>query len=363
MATKKNRGAHIVAGAMNTLSYVLLIIGLSLIISTVGLLWANDVLALVKADQPATLKLTEDTASGAVASQLKEEGVIRYPFLFKLMTSFKHIDQFDAGTYELNSSMDYGQLMDALQTAQTTRGVVTVTIPEGYNLKEICALLVEKNVVRETVFWDVVNHYDFAHFMLQDVPMTDNRLEGYLFPDTYEFYTNYEKADAARDKAHTVDVVNKMLNNFVKKYTKAMRNLTEANGLTIAQVVNVASLIEKEAQKADERTVIASVIYNRLKDPGNFPYLQIDASIMYATGHKDALTAEDLKIDSPYNTYTNQGLPPTAICNPGSACLMAAIQPEKTKYYYYVAKADGSHIFSRTLAEHNKAVAKVAAGQ
>ena len=84
---------------------------------------------------------------------------------------------------------------------------------------------------------------------------------------------------------------------------------------------------------------------------------------MYATGHKDALTAEDLKIDSPYNTYTNQGLPPTAICNPGSACLMAAIQPEKTKYYYYVAKADGSHIFSRTLAEHNKAVAKVAAGQ
>lgn len=200
MATKKNRGAHIVAGAMNTLSYVLLIIGLSLIISTVGLLWANDVLALVKADQPATLKLTEDTASGAVASQLKEAGVIRYPFLFKLMTSFKHIDQFDAGTYELNSSMDYGQLMDALQTAQTTRGVVTVTIPEGYNLKEICALLVEKNVVREAVFWDVVNHYDFAHFMLQDVPMTDNRLEGYLFPDTYEFYTNYEKADTAKDK-------------------------------------------------------------------------------------------------------------------------------------------------------------------
>ena len=139
-----------------------------------------------------------------------------------------------------------------------------------------------------------------------------------------------------------------------------MRNLTEANGLTIAEVVKVASLVEKEAKLADERTTIAGVIYNRLHS-SSFPYLQIDATIMYATGHKDTLTADDLKIDSPYNTYTHEGLPPTAICNPGVSCLMAAIQPEKTRYYYYVADTDGSHIFSRTLDEHNRAVAKVAA--
>lgn len=361
MATKKNRGVHIVAGAMNTVSYILLIVGLSLMISTVGLLWANDALALVKEEKPVTLCLTEETASADVAEQLKEEGVIQYAFLFKLMTGFKKTESFDPGTYEVNSNMDYGQLINTLQATKSTRSVVTVTIPEGYSLKEICALLVEKDVVREDVFWDVVNNYDFAHFMLEDVPMVENRLEGYLFPDTYNFYTNYEKPDAAKDKAHTIDVVNKMLNNFVKKYTKAMRNLTEANGLTIAQVVTIASLIEKEAQKADERTTISSVIYNRLDDPGNFPYLQIDATIMYVTGHKDALTVDDLKIDSPYNTYVTQGLPPTAICNPGTACLMAAIQPDNTKYHYYVARSDGSHIFSKTLAEHNKAVAKVAA--
>lgn len=362
MATKKNRGAHIVAGAMNTVSYILLIVGLSLMISTVGLLWANDVLALVKEEKPVTLRLTEETASADVAEQLKEEGVIQYAFLFKLMTGFKKADSFDPGTYEVNSNMDYGQLINTLQATKSTRSVVTVTIPEGYSLKEICALLVEKDVVREDVFWDVVNNYDFAHFMLEDVPMVENRLEGYLFPDTYNFYTNYEKPDAARDKAHTVDVVNKMLNNFVKKYTKAMRNLTEARGMTIADVVKVASLIEKEAKLSEERTTISGVIYNRLES-SSFPYLQIDASILYVTGHKEALTAEDLTIDSPYNLYTHEGLPPTAICNPGVACMMAAIQPENHKYYYYVAKPDGGHLFAKNKDAHNRNIADIAAGK
>ena len=250
-------------------------------------------------------------------------------------------------------------MITALKNSESVAAVVRVTIPEGYTMKEICALLVEKNVVREEAFWKVANNYEFAHFMLKDVPMVENRLEGYLFPDTYEFYANSDHVD---DEAHAVDVINKMLNNFVKKYTKAMRNLTEANGMTIADVVKVASLVEKEAKMSDERTTIAGVIYNRLES-SSFPFLQIDASILYVTGHKEALTAEDLQIDSPYNLYKSQGLPPTAICNPGVSCMMAAIQPENHKYYYYVAKPDGSHIFSRTQKEHERAVADVAAGK
>ena len=352
MASKQTKKGGALAGFLNTVSYILLILGVSLILSTFAILVSNDVLALVKEDNPVILTLTEDTASGQVASRLKQEGVIQYPWVFRLLTSLKKVDSFDAGTYELNSDMDYGQLISALRGSGEQRTVVRVTIPEGYTLQDICDLLVEKKVLTAEKFWETANTYPFSHAMLADVPMVDNRLEGYLFPDTYDFYVG--------DNA--VNVINKMLNNFVKKYTKAMRNLTEANGLTIAEVVKVASLVEKEAKMADERTTIAGVIYNRLNS-SSFPYLQIDATIMYATGHKDALTADDLKIDSPYNTYTHEGLPPTAICNPGVSCLMAAIQPEKTKYYYYVAKADGSHIFSRTLAEHNKAVAKVAAGQ
>lgn len=350
MASKQTKKGGALAGFLNTVSYILLILGVSLILSTFAILVSNDVLALVKEDNPVILTLTEDTASGQVASRLKQEGVIQYPWVFRLLTSLKKVDSFDAGTYELNSDMDYGQLISALRGSGEQRTVVRVTIPEGYTLQDICDLLVEKKVLTAEKFWETANTYPFSHAMLADVPMVDNRLEGYLFPDTYDFYVG--------DNA--VNVINKMLNNFVKKYTKAMRNLTEANGLTIAEVVKVASLVEKEAKLADERTTIAGVIYNRLNS-SSFLYLQIDATIMYATGHKDALTADDLKIDSPYNTYTHEGLPPTAICNPGVSCLMAAIQPEKTRYYYYVADTDGSHIFSRTLDEHNRAVAKVAA--
>ena len=350
MASKQTKKGGALAGFLNTVSYILLILGVSLILSTFAILVSNDVLALVKEDNPVILTLTEDTASGQVASRLKQEGVIQYPWVFRLLTSLKKVDSFDAGTYELNSDMDYGQLISALRGSGEQRTVVRVTIPEGYTLQDICDLLVEKKVLTAEKFWETANTYPFSHAMLADVPMVDNRLEGYLFPDTYDFYVG--------DNA--VNVINKMLNNFVKKYTKAMRNLTEANGLTIAEVVKVASLVEKEAKLADERTTIAGVIYNRLHS-SSFPYLQIDATIMYATGHKDTLTADDLKIDSPYNTYTHEGLPPTAICSPGVSCLMAAIQPEKTRYYYYVADTDGSHIFSRTLDEHNRAVAKVAA--
>ena len=360
MASKKtNRVVGIIAGMLNTVSYILLILGVSLAIATFAILMANDVLALVKESQEIPVELKEDTSVAEVATMLEEKGAIEYPWVFELYTKLKHVETFEAGNYTIDKSMDYGQMISSMQKSGIQRAVVRVTIPEGYNLKEICALLVENDVVKEEAFWEVANNYDFAHAMLKDVPMVENRLEGYLFPDTYDFYTNSDKVPA---DDHAVDVINKMLNNFVKKFTKPMRNLTEARGLTIADVVKVASLIEKEAKVGSERTVIGGVIYNRLNS-SDFPYLQIDASILYAVGHKEQLTAEDLKVDSPYNLHTNSGLPPTAICNPGVACLMAAIQPDTHKYYYYVAKPDGSHLFNRYLDGHNKDKADIAAGK
>lgn len=360
MANKKPRRIwSIIAGMLNTVSYILLIVGLSLIVSTFGILVANDVLALVKEGGEVTVDLQKESTPQEVGLLLQEQEIIEYPWAFELFSMLKKVDGYDPGTYTLDTSMDYNQMISALRDDRTPVAVVNVTIPEGYSLRDICALLVEKDVVKEDAFWEVANNYDFSHYFLEDVPMVENRLEGYLFPDTYEFYANNENVNA---ESHAVDVINKMLNNFGKKYTKAMRNLTEARGLTIADVVTVASLIEKEAQKDSERMTIGGVIYNRLNSD-NFPFLQIDASILYVTGHKEALTAEDLLIDSPYNLYTHSGLPPTAVCNPGVACMMAAIQPENHKYYYYVAKPDGSHIFSRTNEEHIRARADVAAGK
>lgn len=360
MASKNNRrAAGFFAGVLNTVGYVLLIVGVSLALATYAILVANDTLALVKDGKALTVELEAESTPAQVGQLLKEQGAIEYPWAFRLFSRLKHVESYEEGSYTLDSSMDYNQMISALRRQDSDVAVVRVTIPEGYTLKDICALLVESNVVKEEAFWQVANHYDFAHYMLEEVPMVENRLEGYLFPDTYDFYANN---DNVNDEAHAVDVINKMLNNFVNKYTKAMRNLTEARGMTIADVVKVASLIEKEAKLSEERTTISGVIYNRLES-SSFPYLQIDASILYVTGHKEALTAEDLTIDSPYNLYTHEGLPPTAICNPGVACMMAAIQPENHKYYYYVAKPDGGHLFAKNKDAHNRNIADIAAGK
>ena len=335
--------------ASSTVVYILFVLGVSLILSTVAILVANDMFGLVKEDKVVTITLAKGDSVSKVASMLKSEGAIDYKWAFKLYASLKHTDSFSTGEFDIACNMDYGQIISELCRSNTSTETVTITIPEGYTIKQIAEILEKGRVCGSSDFIDTANSYDFAHDFLADVSMTENRLEGYLFPDTYEFYIN----------ERPVSAINKMLNNFNNKYTDEMRKLTEEHGTTIAQVVNIASLIEKEAKLASEQATISGVIWNRLKNPAAYPYLDIDASLLYVAGHKEKLTAEDLQIDSPYNLRKSAGLPPTAICNPGVGALIAAISPESHSYYYYVAKGDGSHIFSKTLEEHNAAVASV----
>ena len=308
---KKRRGGG--RKAVGAVMYVLMIIGISLIISSFASATVNDVFALVSdGDRSVTLVFSEESTSvKEVAEALEDSGMIRYKWAFRLYAGLKNAGDFKAGTFEIKDSYDFGQIIDTCNT------------------------------------------YPFKHTFLQDIPMIENRLEGYLFPDTYEFYVNESPVQAA----------NKMLNNFDRRYTTEMREHTEKAGLTIHEVVIMASLVEKEAKLATERATISGVIYNRLKNKANFPYLQIDATVLYALNKTDALTEEDLKVESPYNTYVTEGLPPTAICSPGVSCLLAAILPEEHRYYYYVvdinSEIKGQHIFSKTLAEHNNAIANM----
>lgn len=347
-----NAGATVMnatAGLLKSVGYILLIVGIALVLSTAAIVVANDVLALVKPDNSVTVKLDYDLSSDEMAEMLQDYGIIDYAFVFKLFANMKDINYFKSGTYDLNSRMDYGQIISELNR-EKIGDVVQVTIPEGYTIAQIAELMEENRVCSAAQFITTANTYEFSHEVLKDVPMTENRLEGYLFPDTYQFYVN-EK---------TVSVINKMLNNFEKRYTDAMRAITEKNGQTIGEILVIASLIEKEAKWESERTIIAGVIYNRLNAPDRFPKLQIDATLLYVIGHKDTISAEDLLTDSPYNTYLYEGLPPTAICNPGLNAILAAISPEENGYYYYVADPEtGGHVFSRTLAEHNQAVANM----
>ncbi len=351
---KKRKLKHKGEKTLGAVMYVLMILGISLIISTFAIVTVNDVFALVSDDDRAVTLVFSDekTTVSEVADALEDSGMIRYKWAFRLYAGLKGNKTFDSGTFEIKDTYDYGQILDTFNRVSNYQETVTVTIPEGYNMRQIAKLLEDSRVCNAEEFIRTCNTYAFKHEFLQDVPMVENRLEGFLFPDTYQFYVNES----------TVQAANKMLNNFDKRYTEEMRDFTEKAGLTIQEVVLIASLVEKEAKLATERSTIAGVIYNRLDDRGNFPHLQIDATVLYALNKTDSLTEEDLLIDSPYNTYKVQGLPPTAICNPGVSCMLAAILPEEHRYYYYVVDANsdtGRHIFSKTLAEHNNAIANM----
>ena len=145
-----------------------------------------------------------------------------------------------------------------------------------------------------------------------------------------------------------------MLNNFDKKYDKQIQAGAEELGLSTREVVIIASLIEREAKQSDEFAKISGVIHNRLNNKEQFPHLQIDAALQYAVGHNNRLTDADKKLDSPYNLYLHEGLPPGPICNPGYNALYAATHPEEHDYYYYVAMPDGTHLFAKSNSQHNK---------
>ncbi len=343
---RRRQGGH---SCLVTIMYVAFILGVSMFLASIAILCANDVFAFVKPDRVAVVEITADDDAESVGEKLEEAGIISYKHLFALYARLSKAETtFKSGKYELSASLDYSAVARTLRRTSTYKETTRVTIPEGYTTKQIVTLLVEKNVCAEEDLWKAIREADFDYDFIQVLKKgEDTRLEGYLFPDTYEFYIN--------DKAETV--LNKFLSNFNKKLTDEMREDLKEKDMTIAELVNIASLVEREAKHDNERAIISSVIQNRLAKPGSFPKLQIDATVQYLTGRVP--TADDLKIDSPYNTYLYEGLPPTAIANPGLESLEAALYPEETKYYYYVARDDGTHIFSKTLDEHNAAIREV----
>ena len=155
-----------------------------------------------------------------------------------------------------------------------------------------------------------------------------------------------------------VTTLKTMLNNFDEKYDEEIQAGAEALGRSMHDIVTIASLIEREAQVDSERATIAGVIYNRLNNAGEFPYLQVDASVLYGLGRTSGtLSEEDLATDTPYNLYMKEGLPPGPICNPGYASLHAAAYPEQHNYFYYVAMPDGTHLFANSYEEHQANIA------
>ena len=337
------------SGLSGAAIYAIFVIGVSALLACIGWVAANDVLALNKPEKTATITITNDDSFGDVAEKLKDEGLIEYKFLFNLFATFtRSKDDVVAGTFTLNTDMDYRALLSGMSANSATRATVTVTIPEGYTVDQIFTLLEEKGVASVEDLQDMAANHDYAFSFLQDLELGDyHRLEGYLYPDTYDFTT----------PQNPLYVINKMLVRFDEQFTDAMRQEVADSGRTIHEIITIASMIEKETD-GNDRADIASVIYNRLNNPsgGTKGYLQIDATLAYINGGK-VPTEADKSIDSPYNTYLYKGLPAGPISNPGLESIKAAMNPNSTSYYYYALGDDGVHHFFKTLREQQNFIA------
>ena len=341
-STKKRRRKRSVLASLGfALLYVIFVLSLSALLACMGWIAANDVLALNKDSHQVTITITADDDFDDIVDMLKENGLIEYKFLFKLFSSITNGEEkiSHSGTFSLNTDMDYRALISGISANSATRAKITIAIPEGYTIDQIFRLLEDKGVATVAELKETAAEHDYNFSFLKSLPLGDyRRLEGYLYPDTYEFYTPHDPVYA----------LNKLLVRFDSQFNDKLRQTVADKGYTMHQILTIASLIEKETDGTD-RSRISSVIYNRLNNPnaGTAGYLQIDATLAYINGGR-VPTEADTSIDSPYNTYLYKGLPPSPISNPGMASINAAINPANEKYYYYALGDDGVHHYYQT---------------
>lgn len=290
------------------------------------------------------VRIPDNSSARQVAASLKQHDLIKSERAFLRYCKKNDLDsQLKAGTYELQRSQSVAEIAAIIASGRTAYG--KITIPEGYTVKQIGELLVTKEICSSQEFQEALaSDYPYEFLPAQDTK--PERLEGYLFPDTY----------AVDEDMAAKQLLNLMLKRFAGVWNEEFADQAAQKGMSVNEVITIASLIEREAQVPSERTRISGVIQNRLK--AGMP-LQIDATVLYAMGrHQEQVFYQDLKVDSPYNTYKYPGLPPGPIASPGKAAIKAALNPEQHSYLYYVSKGDGSHHFSKTYAEHLQAKKK-----
>ena len=304
---------------------------------------------------PVRALIVQGSSAREIAATLHDRGLIRSPFLFVLTCTMSgSSNKLRPGVYELSRSMSMPEIVRILVEGKTLES--WVTIPEGKTLREIADILAAKQLADPAAFLVLTTSRGDAFPGYPFVCSTN--LEGYLFPDTY----------LVERGASAEEIVRMMLATFQKKVLEPKRAEIEDAiarrfglgdedfALGLHKLLTVASLIEREAKVPADRPKISAVIWNRL---ARGMKLEIDATASYVLGqsraNKPNLSYADLANDSPYNTYVHPGLPPAPICNPGLASIAAALEPAPIDSLYYVAKPDGSHVFSRTLQEHNRA--------
>ena len=337
-----------------SLAYTAVTVLLCVFIAVMFLRVFNDVLAFITENRAVTITIDADDTVDDVAGKLKDAGLIKYDWLFSYVAKFEgSTGPYQEGEHTLNDNMNYMQLLSEIEVQPVARETVWVTFTEGMTVDQMADLLEENGVCDADDFREeVMSGADYGYDFEQEMSTSSDiyyPLEGYLFPDTYEFYTNETPAN----------VITRMLQNFQNKIDTVQDQMAEM-GLTQHQTITLASIIQSEASgDPANMALVSSVYWNRLNDPENFPMLQSDPTRNYATS-TILLTAQSSTYQqkaAAYDTYQCTGLPAGPICNPGMDAILAALSPETTAYYYFISDSDGNFYFAETLEQHEANIA------
>lgn len=369
---KKRRKKKKYTNHTRTMGHVFLGVVLSVAAICVGVFLAwkvivglMDYTGMAKKSHEADIVIDSTMNVDDIAETLHENGIIEMPWLFKMYINMKdEAEGFLDGEYTVNSTMSYSNIITLLKTVRQYTNTVTVMIPEGYNAQQIGQLLEENLVCRaddfEKYYRSKLEKYDFE----EQITVTENRfyaLEGYLFPDTYEFYVIDDLPDkpSMDTSQYAKQAAEKMYSNFQNKTTKKMYARAKELGMTFDEVVTLASIIQKEGTNEENMANISSVFHNRLENMYEYPHLQSDTTDNYIEDViRPNIPSSSLalyeNVITAYDTYTCEGLPAGPICSPGLEAINAALYPAETDYYYFLSSSDGVFYYASTVEKHEQ---------
>ena len=363
---REPRERYRMPGFLRVFTYAAIVFLVGFVLSLFVWKAAADVFAFSKPDREVSITISDGDTMSDVIDSLYENDLIVYKGLFRLYCNLTHAEtKISTGTYTLNNLFDYHALVNGLRSDSGSRDVVRVMVPEGYTCRQIFELLATNNVCSVEELENTAASYPFEYSFLENLPYGDRyRLEGYLYPDTYDFYI-----DDTPER-----VLKKFLTNFNSKFSESLREDIDALNDTLRErmlaggfseeeiaaarmdinsVTVVASIIEKESASVSESSSISAVIYNRLSSKV-YPLLQMDSTLRYYLNkYSEELTEQDRSLDSSYNTDRHVGLPEGAICNPTVDSIRAALYPRDAQYLFYTLNESGTlHHFSDTYLEN-----------
>ncbi len=352
-----------VTAVVKALVYIVAIVTVSAALAIFALTCANDIFAFVKDEKEVEVVIPEYATTDEISEILGEAGAINYPWLFRFYCDLKGVDaneyyDFQSGKYTIGTNLNYDTLLLSF-IKSVTLTTVRITFPEGSTVDEFIDLFEKNGCSSREELVECMKTYDFGaeYEFLKDIDMTNRYylLEGYLYPDTYDFYTG-------RTPQYYLC---RLLDQFEKVFRQSgFFKAAEESEYTLDQIITIASIIEKEAYLMNDFDVVSSVIHNRLKKPADYPNLECDSTVVYAmsceAGYRVTdITGEDLKLDNPYNSYLKPGLTPGAICNPSYNAIACAFAPAESDYYYFVSDKYGTMYWGKTLQEHNNNIAAI----